>query len=291
MAEQARVAAVTMVRDEAFWLPRWIAHYSRECGSPERLLVIDDNSSDGSTDDLPCPVVRIPPLRDGSSFEGTRMRLVSALAAGLLEVHEAVLFADADEFLVADPAKHETLADFVTANPDPPVFGAVGLNVLHHPTEPGLRPDQPLLAQRGLATFLSLMCKPALKRVPAAWGWASHGIRSPFAVHPDLFLFHAKFADRDLLRSSAEHRRALVEMDGRAARTNWSEGADPALAVLDRMSDVDPAKVLEFRVTADLVADVVRHKGRLHRAIGLGQMKATATNPVVRIPERFADRV
>jgi hypothetical protein len=55
------VAVITMARDEGTMLRRWVEHYSREVGA-ENLVVVDDNSSDGSTDDLPCPVLRIPPL-------------------------------------------------------------------------------------------------------------------------------------------------------------------------------------------------------------------------------------
>ena len=109
--EQVRLAALTMVRDEQVMLPRWVRHYSRECGA-ENLFVVDDNSTDGSTDDLPCSVLRIPSWGD-KHFESTRMRVVSNIAAALLEAYDAVLFADADEFLVADPEKYDGLRDLV----------------------------------------------------------------------------------------------------------------------------------------------------------------------------------
>ena len=56
---EPRLAAITMVRDERVMLPRWVAHYGSECGT-DHLYVIDDSSTDGSTDDLPCSVIRIP---------------------------------------------------------------------------------------------------------------------------------------------------------------------------------------------------------------------------------------
>ena len=110
-----RLAAITMVRDERVMLPRWLAHYGRECGT-EHLYVIDDNTTDGSTDGLPCSVIRIPSWGD-KHFEQTRMRMVSRIAAGLLEVYDAVLFADADEFLVADPERHDGLVDLLAKRP------------------------------------------------------------------------------------------------------------------------------------------------------------------------------
>ena len=46
------VAVLTVARDEAAMLPRWVAHYGSHVGV-ENLVVVDDNTSDGSTDDLP----------------------------------------------------------------------------------------------------------------------------------------------------------------------------------------------------------------------------------------------
>jgi hypothetical protein len=152
-----RLAAVTMVRDERVMLPRWVAHYGRECG-PDHLYVIDDNTTDGSTDDLPCSVIRIPSWGD-KHFEVTRMRMVSRIAAALLEAYDAVLFADADEFLVADPERHEGLVDLLARREGTEVLGAQALNVVHDARREGpLDPDQPVLGQRQWAKFIPLMC-------------------------------------------------------------------------------------------------------------------------------------
>ena len=86
-------------------LPRWVEHYSQQCGGPDRLLVLDDNTNDGSTDDLPCPVIRLPE-RDHEEWAVTRLRMVNACRdRRCLQSFDAVMFADADEFLVADPEK------------------------------------------------------------------------------------------------------------------------------------------------------------------------------------------
>ena len=68
MSPLPHVAVITMARDEGTMLRRWVDHYSREVGV-DNLVVVDDNSSDGSTDDLPCTVLRIPPLtQNGQLF-------------------------------------------------------------------------------------------------------------------------------------------------------------------------------------------------------------------------------
>lgn len=282
------IAVVTMVRDEAVMLPRWVEHYSRQCGV-DSLVVIDDNSADGSTDDLPCTVIRVPPLQI-KGFEPARMGLISGIAQGLLNAYDAVLFADADEFVVADPAKYPDLRHFVADRPGREVLGVMALNVVHDlANEPPLRPDAPVLDQRRFAKFIPLMCKPALKRMPAAWAHASHGIFAPYDVDPDLYMFHLKFADRDLLRAAADHRRRMVEMDGRAQRTSWSEGGDEMTRLLERVNEqLDHGAAKPFAPPVRRLGKIVElQPNGMYRARGKGQVPAMEEQPFVEIPHRF----
>ena len=286
MSALPHVAAVTMVRDEGPMLRRWVDYYGEQLGL-DHLLVVDDNSSDGSTDALPCSVVRIPPIGK-NPFEPTRMGMLSSLASALLMVHEAVIFADADEFVVPDPARYDGLRDYVSRRQDD-VLGVVALNVVQLGDEPPLDLARPFASQRRYAKFLPLMCKPAVKRVDARWRWASHGIMAPYAVDPELFMFHMKYADRDLLHAAAERRRAVVEMDGRAAETSWSRGPDEQVALLDRIqAEADPDRITTFQVGPKKLAEVVQQRpDGSWRAVGAGQVQAMERRPLVEIPERF----
>jgi hypothetical protein len=287
------VAAITMARDEGSMLPRWVAHYTREVGA-KNVYVIDDNSVDGSTDALGCTVIRIPPITK-KAFEPARMGMVSGLGQALLEAYDAVLFADADEFIVADPAKHKSLRHFVAARPGRNAVGVVALNVVHRVgIEAAIDPAKPILGQRRVAKFIPLMCKPALKWVAAPWAMASHGIQTPYDVDPELWMFHMKFADRDHLKAAADHRRAMVDMDGRAAVTNWQMGGDPMVAMLDTIAaevpDLDampPWKVPKQR----LERIVQPFENGVFKATGMRQVTAMETRPFVKIPHRFLGRV
>jgi hypothetical protein len=276
-----------MVRDERVMLPRWLDHYGRECGV-ENLFVIDDHSTDGSTDDLPCSVIRIPSWGD-KHFETTRMRVVSSFAAGLLEAYDAVLFADADEFLVADPARYDGLRDLVADRPDAEVIGAQGLNVVHAPGQPPLDPALPVLGQRTWAKFVPLMCKPSIKRVPAPWVAGSHGTTVPFRIDPDLYLFHLKFAERDHLRATGDHRKALVDAEGRAAETAWQFAGEDLVALVDEITaDVDAGGLSPYRPRAEQLDSIVRQaESGNYRAHGRRQVHAMRGRPMVTVPERF----
>jgi hypothetical protein len=290
-AQLPTMAAITMARDEGPMLRRWVEHYGGEFGE-QNLVVIDDNSTDGSSDDLPCPVIRIPPITK-KPFEPARMGLLSGLADSLLNVYDAVLFADADEFVVADPARFESIRHLVADRADRDVLGVVALNVVHHSSEGALDPAVPLLEQRRYAKFVPLMCKPAVKRVPAPWRWASHGIMAPYEIDPDLFMFHMKYGDRDQLHAISTRRNEAWKEDRRADGTSWTLDGDSSVEVLDRLwDDVDLTEVKTFQVPAKRLPEII--EGRPDgswRAVGKGQVAAMKKRPLVAIPDRFRSLV
>ena len=284
---EASVAVVTMVRDEATWLPTWIRHYGSHVGL-ENLLVLDDQTSDGSTSDLHCEVRRIDPLPGGRRFEPARMDVLTQAARDLLLTHDWVILADADEFVVPHPGRRRSLAQHLADRADDPILGLLALNVLHDArTEGALDFTRPLLEQRSFAQFAPLMCKPVVKQVDTAWGHSSHGIRGPFRIDPELYMLHLKFADRDLLARNVEHRTALVADDGRAAGSSWSRS--DLVEILDRrMAGLDPDSLTVFDPDA-LAPDAlsVQHdpdKNLWRSPRGHKQARALATQPIVRIP-------
>ncbi len=286
-----QVLVMTMARDEAEMLPRWVSHYSEQVGI-ENLVVLDDNSTDSSTDDLGCTVHRLPQL-PGPGYEGARMQLVSGLASGFLALYDFVVFVDADEFLVADPTRHADLPSFLATRRDREVVAPMTLNVVHVPSlEEPLQADQPVLGQRRFAKFTPIMCKPQIKQVPAPWKWASHGIEAPFEVDTELYMLHLKFADRDALRRVAAHRRALVEADGRAHKSSWSRDAEEMVGVLDRaVADVDPERVPEFDPAAVDLTGIVERKDGWYRSVGRGQVAALEQQPLCRVPGSLLGKI
>ena len=285
-----RVAVITMVRDEGTMLPVWLRYYGAQVGV-ENLYVIDDSSVDGSTDALPCDVLRPPPVR-GGRFESSRMRVISGVADGLLGLYDAVIFCDADEFIVPDPAVHASLVDFVAARAGAQAVGALGYNVVQHiGVEAPLDLARPVLEQRQYAVFVPTMCKPSINYVGARWVAASHGIRADYAVDPELFMFHLKFADEALLRTVADHRQAMVELDGRSRVTSWRRGGAELVELLAGVSArIDQATVAELAAPGRRGLDrLVIHDDDhdASRAPKGGQVKAMEDAVPLRIPERL----
>jgi Glycosyl transferase family 2 len=284
---------MTMTRDEADMLPRWLDYYGRQFGT-DSLFVIDDGSTDGSTDALPCTVLRLPPAPWKESWMQTRTDLVNGLSRGLLACFDVVIFSDVDEFLVPDPQRYADLPAYVNAHPDEPVLAPVAVNLVHHVTaEPALDPRRPVLAQRRFVKFVPAMCKPLVKRVAAPWMMGFHGIKASYRIDPDLLLVHLKYYDRDALAGVAEARRELHEKHGRgAAGSSWSLGAKEIQKQMagwvgggtgEGVPELEPAEVDVSRVVRTLPNGFFRSSGR--------QLVAMEGNPLMVLPERFRTAV
>jgi hypothetical protein len=283
------VAVVTMTRDEGAMLHRWVRHYGDAIGH-QNLLVLDDNSSDGSTTDLGCPVLPLPTLPGGQEFERTRMRLINGFAEGLLACRDFVIFVDVDEYLIPDPAKFAGLREYLAARRDWPVIAPLALNVVHNVRCEGpIDPNRLVLDQRSFAKFMPGMCKPSIKQVPARWAAASHGIGRQYAVDPELFMLHLKFYDQDHLRSTGRKLSALVALDGRAGMSNWWHAGHYVRLLGQFVDGAEPDSVPEFDprdVDVDELVIEGRHAERF-RSRRQGQVRSMLQRPLVRIPRRL----
>jgi hypothetical protein len=217
---------MTMVRDEADMLPRWLDYYGRQLGV-ENLVVLDDNTVDGSTTGLPCTTYRLPPEPWKHDWARTRAQLANAFARGLLACNDVVIFTDVDEFLVPDPAQYAGLREYLSDRRDKMIVAPLALEVMHNAKlEPALDPSRPVLEQRRFVKASPGMCKPLLKRSPERWQPAFHAINAPFEIDPALWMFHLKYCDVTLLEKVAEERRRIHVEEGRGhSKSFWPMGA------------------------------------------------------------------
>ena len=204
MTTRHPLAIVTMAFNEEDLLPLWLRHHAHQVGR-EHCYVVDHGSTDAGPHLLPgANLLRLPrsPLD-----EAQRAGFVSDFAASLLHWYECVAYVDADELLVADPARHTNLAAYCAATTHE-VATALGLNVLHRlGAEPELNRAGLVSRQRSWLTPASSLCKPSLIRRPVRWAPGFHSADAA-PVFDDLFLFHLAFADYDLARRRHRKRQA-----------------------------------------------------------------------------------
>jgi len=284
-----RVAVMTMVHDEERMLPRWIEYYGKQVGV-DNLLVLDDNSSDNSTEGLPCSVIKLPEHPWKQAWGVARVGLGNRIAEGFLTFYDVVIFTDVDEFLVPDPEKYSGLVDYLAANPDPDLIAPLGINVLHNPAvEPELNDTEPILRQRTFVKFAPGMCKPLIKRASVNWATAFHGANVPFTIDPDLLLIHLKYYDLPSMGEVASHRHQVHLADERGNKLSaWALDADELsnrvlrwVTVPDgqQVADLDPA-------TVDLSEVVQLRKKGIYKAFA-PHLEEMDKNPLLRLPDRY----
>jgi hypothetical protein len=290
MPATPRVVVMTMVRDEADMLPRWIDYYGRQVGV-QNLIVLDDNSVDGSTSDLPCTLYRLPPEPWKRRWAKTRARLVNGMAVGLLACNDVVIYTDVDEFLVPDPDRYDGLPDYLAHRADVPVIAPLAFEVMHNArVEPPFDPGVPLLRQRRYVKFSPGMCKPLVKRVPAPWEPAFHAIHAPFDVDPELVMLHLKWYDEATLTRVARHRYRIRQVEGRGSpRSFWGKRPRQLRRQLARWTS--PADDSGSVPVVDL-AELSLHRLVTERANGTWRPRGNQTTaldktPLRELPERY----
>ena len=95
-----KICALTMVRNDEFYLRKWVAYYGAELGMENLYVFLD-----GKDQDIPdwCPGVHVTAVEKipGQVVEAEKGRLdfLSKEAAELLKTYDLVIGVDADEFL------------------------------------------------------------------------------------------------------------------------------------------------------------------------------------------------
>jgi hypothetical protein len=213
-----RRAVFTIVQNEPTFLPLWVRYYSRHF-DPADIYVLDHGTTDGSTDGLEgCQVVEVH--RDRSFDHAWLKGTVEDFQAFLLRSYDAVLFAEADEFVVPDPDRYRDLAAYIEAL-EAPAACCTGYNVVHYPDEEGpLRFGEPILRQRRWwHPARRWYSKRLLARAPLSWHYGFHDELSAPFVQPDpaLYLIHLHRVDFDycLARHRSVTERRWYEEDRR----------------------------------------------------------------------------
>ena len=164
-----RRAVVTIVHDEAVFLPLWLGYYSRYFAADD-IYVLDNDSSDGSTDRD--GFVRVPTPHDRASITPGWPKPSRRSSEELLDRYDVVLVADADEIISPLPS-WGTLDQYIDRL-DEEFVNPLGYEILHLPDrEPPLDLSRPVLDQRGYWFANDAYDKPLLATVPMTWvAWA-----------------------------------------------------------------------------------------------------------------------
>ena len=232
-----RIAALTMARNDEFFLHRWVAYYGSQLRNANLYVFLDGTDQTLATP-LPAEVhVTAVPHVEGERAVADRRRIdfLSAQAARLFaEGYELVIGTDVDEFLIPDPSLGLTLPEFLCRQSFRTSLSALGIDVGQHLNEEApLVDDLPFLQQRRYALLSDRYSKATVLARPVSWGSGFHRVRRHnFHIASNLDLFHFGCVDYGRLRDRfANGERPAEGWEGhllRRARTIHSiTGATP----------------------------------------------------------------
>ena len=275
-----RICAITMVRNDAFFLRKWTAYYGAQLGEENLYVYLD-----GKDQPLPdwCPKAHIIPCDRVCGqvvrADKGRIRFLSARAAELLDSYDLVIGIDADEILAVDPKLGVGLREFLSGLDIRSSVSGLGIDVGQVLGEEGdITPDRPFLSQRSTGQVSTRYTKASVLARPLRWGSGFHRVKGHnFHIAKDLYLFHfgyfdmrrieMRFSDKDRMEAGWEKH---LQRRSETIR-NCTEG---------RKRDWDRT------VRWTRVAEQVLRPPYAWNKPGLLEMKV-----IVRIPDRFRETV
>ena len=204
-----RIAAITMARNDTFFLSRWIEYYGRLFGT-ENLYILLDGTDQEIPQNADKSNIEKLPHTDMSRAAGDKYRinLISNKANELLKKYDIVIGCDCDEFLAVDPALNQNLTDYLSNKKIKTTLSGLGLDVGQHlKHEVPLDTSKTFLSQREYALLSTRYTKPVVINRPVHWGSGFHRIKGHnFHIDKNLYLFHFGAVDMDMLIAKAANR-------------------------------------------------------------------------------------
>ena len=97
-----RIAAVTMVRDDAFFLDIWLRHYGGLLGRENCYVVNHGRGAGVAQQAAGCNIIGIPG-DPHPNFDMKRWRVLNNIGMGLRSYYDHVIVGDVDDIVIIDP--------------------------------------------------------------------------------------------------------------------------------------------------------------------------------------------
>jgi hypothetical protein len=271
-----RIAVISMMRNDNFFVTKWIDYYGSQFGLKNLFLILDGHDQPLPQGHESINVLSLPhiPLTR-TKGDRNRSRLVSYLAKSLFHRYDIVIASDIDEFLVVDPKLNVTLAHYLKNHVRSSSVSALGLDVGQHvDIENPIDPTKPFLEQRSFAHVSSRYTKPVVATKPIVWGSGFHRIKwRNFRIDPNLFLFHFGMVDFNLTKKKMG--------DDDLKKVGWEGHLGRRYQLFDLIYRNKPIDGDAFFGKARLRQSIFRPIYALNKP---GKLRE---KPIVRIPERF----
>ena len=276
-----KIAALTMVRNDDFYLRKWVEYYGAQLGR-EHLYIFFDGL-DQQIAPFCAGTHAVLHEKIGSqvvSAEKGRLKFLSEQAARLLaEGYDLVIGVDADEFIVVDPKLGLGLAEYLSSQRIGTSLSALGLDFGQKMGEEGdITEDEPFLRQRHYAQIGTRYTKPSIVARPCVWGSGFHRIKGHnFHIAKDLYLLHFGYFDMRRLQDRFQDADRLSQ--------GWGAHMQKRARTIRYVSELPARDFDRWTRFARICQSICRPPYALNKPAML-ELKI-----VVRIPDRFQDIV
>ncbi|NIZ14010.1 glycosyltransferase family 2 protein [Phaeobacter sp. HF9A] len=286
---QSDFAVVTIVRDDLYFLKRFIAYYGGLFG--RRNLYIISHGDEDAVRELAegCTIFPIPAI-ETSKFTMLHWRTKNHLKNALRQWYRHVIVCDVDEFIVVDPASGMNLRSWLETAPVRTVYSAMGMEVLHMRDRESDSIEEGILGPRRHVRVDLHYAKPCILSRNAHLARGGHYSEYDRLNLPEfLYLFHMKYCDFDLFVDTLNRRNAMIEAQkavagGEQVRTN------PAWFAENRRDEETFAAFEAAPVEAVFDLSPIRaamHKSWRPRKNNLWHFDRPDYPQVYHLPERF----
>lgn len=277
-----KIAAITMVRNDDFFLRKWVQYYGRELGGKNNLYIYYDGVDQEIGDFCRgTNAFKVPKIgKQVVEAEKGRLQFLSWKAAELLSAgYDLVIGVDADEFIVVDPKLGKTLVEYLSEQKIKGSLSALGLDFGQKlGVEKDITDELPFLEQRHYAHIGTRYTKPSIMAEPLTWGSGFHRIKGKnYHIAKDLYLFHFGYFDQKRLEDRFKDKDRLAQ--------GWKRHLKKRARTIRLVSEL-PARKFEGWVRfARICQTIVRHIYAWNKPAMLG------LNIIVAIPPRFEEVV
>lgn len=203
--KRKKIAAITMARNDEFFLNRWIKYYGNLLGEENLYIYLDGLDQKKPSKAGKANITKLPHKEEQvQKGDKTRILLLSDLAKKLFNKgYDIVIGCDCDEFLVIDPALNITLPEYLSDIKHKTSVSGLGLDVGQDlQTESVLDKDKPFLEQRHFALLSTRYTKPVVLFKPAIWGSGFHSVKGHnFHIDKNLYLLHFGSVDLEMIKN------------------------------------------------------------------------------------------
>lgn len=272
-----KIAALTMVRNDDFYLKKWVEYYGQQLGKENLYIYFDgiDQKIAGFCSGTNAFLHEKIGNQVVAAEKG-RLKFLSERATALLSGgYDLVIGVDADEFIIVDPKLGMTLPEYLSKQKIDVSLSALGLDFGQKiGEEDDITEDKPFLQQRHYAQIGTRYTKPSIIAKPCRWGSGFHRIKGHnFHIAKDLFLFHFGYFDKKRLEDRFSDKDRLSQ--------GWGKHMEKRARTIRYATELPARDFDKWTKFARICQTIVRPPYAINKP-AMFELRL-----VVRIPDRF----